>query len=382
MQSVAQSWLVYRISGSEMALGVVASCAYVPVLLFAPAAGVIVDHVRKRELILATQSISMLLAFGLGALAWTGHVSVPIIAAFAVCLGAVGAFDLPARQAFLVEMVGADDLPSAIALNASIFNVARVVGPAIAGSLVGVIGEGPCFILNGASYLAVLWALAGVPKSRKPLAGRRRGDMLGPGLRYVRARPELAALLLALGVVSGMALQANVIMPAFAERVFGVGATGYGMLLTAYGIGAVLAALRLASRHWTRLQHRRHLLGGLVVCAVGLAAVAASPTFAAALALQAVAGLGMLHYTATTNTVIQLLVDDAFRGRVMGLHTVMFMGTSPLGSLLLGGIAQAAGPRAAIAVAGVAPAVAALVLRRRIEAVEHFPRVGEAVISD
>jgi MFS family permease len=366
MQNVAQGWLVYRISGSEMALGVVAACAYLPVLLVAPAAGVFADRVRKRELILCTQSLSMLLAFGLGALAWTNHVSVPVVAAFASVFGLVGAFDLPTRQAFLVDLVGGEDLPSAIALNASIFNVARVVGPAIAGVLVGIIGEAPCFILNGVSYLAVLWALWGVPSRAPHPSGRRAGEGLREGLRYVRARPEQAALLVALGFVSGLALTANILMPSLSERVFAAGASGYGLLLTAYGTGAVCAALRLASRHWTKPEHRRHVLGGLLVFSVGLLGVAGSPTFAVALALQAVAGFGMLHFTATTNAVIQLLVDDRYRGRVMGLHTVMFMGMSPIGSLVLGGVAQMLGPRSALVVAGLVPAGALLFLRRRV----------------
>lgn len=366
MQNVAQGWLVYRISGSEMALGVVAFCAYLPVLLVAPSAGVFADRVRKRELILCTQTLAMLLALGLGALAWTDHVSVPIVAGFAAALGLVGAFDLPARQAFLVDLVGGDDLPSAIALNASIFNVARVVGPAIAGTLVGLIGEAPCFVLNGVSYLAVLWALWGMPSRAAHPGGRRTGEGLAEGLRYVRARPEQAALLIALGFVSGLALTANVLMPAFSERVFGAGASGYGLLLTAYGGGAVFAALRLASRHWTKPQHRRHVLAGLLVFAAGLLGVAASPSFAVALALQAVAGFGMLHFTATTNALIQLLVDDRYRGRVMGLHTVMFMGTAPIGSLVLGAVAQPLGPRAALLLAGLVPAGALLFLRRRI----------------
>jgi MFS family permease len=381
MQSVAQGWLVYRISGSTVALGAVAACAYLPVLLLAPSAGVVADRVRKRQLILVTQSLAMVLALALGVVVWLDLATVPLVAAFAACLGAVGAVDLPARQSFLVELVTAEDLPSAIALNASIFNTARVVGPAIAGTLVGVIGEAPCFLLNGASYLAVLWALWGVPAGKRPLAGRGRSEGLRSGLRYVRARPEQAALLLALGLVSGVALQANVIMPAFASETFGAGASAYGMLLTAYGVGAVLAALRLAARHWTRPEHRRHLLAGLLVFACGLLGVAASPAFAAALALQAVAGFGMLHYTATTNALIQLLVDDRVRGRVMGLHTVMFMGTAPLGSLLLGWVA-AFGPRAAIAVAGVVPLVAMLALRGRVGGEAAFPRDGDAGIRN
>jgi MFS family permease len=358
MQSVAQAWLVYRLSGSTVALGVVSACAFAPIALFAPVAGVIADRVSKRNLIILTQTSAMVLALTLGTLVALDLATVPLVAVMAAGLGIIGAFDLPTRQAFLVEMVGPQDLGSAIALNASIFNTARVVGPAIAGSLVGTIGEAPCFFLNGVSYLGVLWALVGIPaRPPKPSATSERGDFVS-GLRYVRRQRALAALLVALGVVSALALQANVLMPAFAERTFGGGATAYGLLLTAFGTGAVLSALRLAWRRWTRAQHRANLLLGLAVFALGLLGVAASPRLEVALACQLLAGLGMIRFTATTNTLIQLLVDDRFRGRVMGLHTVMFMGTAPIGSLVLGVTAEALGLRAALVVAGAAPVAA------------------------
>jgi predicted MFS family arabinose efflux permease len=307
----------------------------------------------------------------LGTLTLLGLVTVPIVAVIACLLGTVGAFDLPTRQAFLVEMVGPDDLPSAIALNASIFNTARVVGPALAGTLAGTIGEGPCFILNGLSYLCVIWALLYIRPLRPPAASRTDRD-LRAGLRYVRSQPVQAALLVALGLVSGLSLQANIIMPSLSQRTFGRGAAGYGLLLTFYGVGAVLSALRLASRRWSHRQHRVNLLAGLGVFGVGLLGVAASPRFDVALACQIVAGLGMIRFTATTNTLIQLLVDDRYRGRVMGLHTVMFMGTAPVGSLILGNIAQPFGPRAALILSGSVPILVAVALALRLRGSQLF----------
>jgi MFS family permease len=367
MQTVAQAWLVYRLSGSELALGTVAFVGYLPVLGLAPVAGVVADRVDKWRLIMATQSAAMVLALVLGLLAALGLITVPLVALLACGLGVVGAFDLPTRQAFLVEMVGADDLPGAIALNASIFNTARVVGPAIAGTLVATLGEAPCFFLNGASYLAVLWALAGMRlDARRPPAMRHDPGALRAGLRYVRQQPVQAALLVALGLVSALGLQANVLMPSLAQRTFARGATGYGLLLTAYGIGAVGSALRLASRTYSRDEHRRTLLVGLAIFGCGLLGVAASPRFAVALVCQTLAGLGMIRFTATTNTLIQLLVADDYRGRVMGLHTVMFMGMAPLGSLLLGAIAQPLGARVALVVAAIAPLTALAFLARRL----------------
>ena len=368
MQAVAQSWLVYRLSASAFALGVVASAAYLPVLCLAPVAGVIADRIDRHRLIVVTQTLAMLLALGLGTLVALEVATVPIVACFAFGLGVVGAFDLPTRQAFLVQMVGARDLPSAIAMNASVFNAARVIGPALAGGLVASVGEAPCFFLNAASYLAVIWALLTMRFARvaaRGAAAPRRGE-LRSGVRYVRAHPPLGALLLALGVVSGLALQFGVLMPVVAQRLFGSGATGYGMLLTAVGVGAVLSALQLASRHHDAAEHRRNLLLGLVAFGVGLLGLAVSPRLEVALACNVVAGLGMIRFTATTNTLLQLLVDDGYRGRVMGLHTVMFMGTSPAGSLLLGGLAQRLGAVPALVVSGSAPLAAAVWLVPRL----------------
>ncbi len=367
MQSVAQAWLVYRISGSELALGTVAFVAYLPVLGLAPVAGVVADRVDKWRFIIATQSTAMVLALLMGLLIVSGRATVPLVAVFACALGTVGAFDLPTRQSFLVEMVGGDDLPSAIALNASIFNTARVIGPALAGVLVATVGEAPCFFLNSASYLAVLWALAGMRlDTGRPAVARHSDRALRAGLRYVRQQPVQAALLLALGLVSALALQANVLMPSLAERSFARGPTGYGLLLTAYGVGAVISALWLASQRATAAQHRRTLLSGLAIFGAGLLGVAASPTFPLAVACQLIAGLGMIRFTATTNTLIQLLVADDYRGRVMGLHTVMFMGMAPIGSLVLGAIAEPAGARAALVLSAAAPMVALAFLLRRL----------------
>jgi predicted MFS family arabinose efflux permease len=200
---------------------------------------------------------------------------------------------------------------------------------------------------------------------RRPLA-RAGGRDLRAGLRYVRTQRAQASLLVALGVVSALGLQANVLMPSLAERTFDRGATGYGLLLTAYGIGAVISALRLASRRYTRDEHRRTLLRGLGTFGAGLLAVVVSPSFPVAVAAQVVAGLGMVQFTATTNTLIQLLVADDYRGRVMGLHTVMFMGMAPVGSLLLGALAEPLGARAALAVSAAAPLTALAFLAARL----------------
>jgi MFS family permease len=374
MQSVAQGWLVYSLSGSEFWLGAVAFAGYLPVLCLSPIAGAIVDRVDKYRLILLTQTSAMLLAFALAGLSWAGAASVPAVAVLAVLLGIVGAFDLPARQSFLVDLVGPDDLPSAIALNATTFNTARVVGPAVAGVLVGSVGETLCFLVNGVSYLAALWALWGM---ELPAIVRRVAPSeertLRSGLAYVRSQPTMRALLVALGFVSALSLQANVLMPALAKRTFGADAAGYGLLLTAYGVGAVCSALLLARRRRTVHEQRRGLLTGLVVFGCGLLGVAASRTFEVAVACQLIAGLGMVRFTAITNASVQLSVDDAYRGRVMGLHTLMFLGVAPIGSLLLGALATPYGPQPALVVSGIVPLAIAIWLRATLAppAVSH-----------
>lgn len=366
-QSVAQSWLVYRLSGSAVALGAVSAASYFPVLLVAPLAGVLADRMDKRRLVMVTQSTAMVLAFTLGVLVTLDRVTVAGVAVFAFLLGVVGAVDLPTRQAFIVEMVGPEDLSGAIALNASVFNSARVIGPAIAGALVALVGEGPCCMINGVSYGALLWALAGM---RLPAAvahgGRTIHGGLRSGLRYVRHHPTARALLLALGVVSALSLQVNVLFPVLARQVFAADARGYGLLLTAFGAGAVVSALALAWGRADVAQARWRLVGGLAGFGVGFLGLALTNCFAVALVCNLIAGLGMVRYTATTNALLQLRVDDEFRGRVMGLHTVMFMGTSPVGSLLLGAMAEHWGPAAAVTTAGCAPLLTAVWLLRRL----------------
>lgn len=354
MQSVGQSWLVYRLTDSPLALGFVAFAGYLPILCVAPVAGVFVDRTRRRPLLLVTQTALLLLALALGILVAAHVVTVASIVACAFGVGLVSAVDVPARQAFLVEMTSAEDLPSAIALNSSIFNTARMVGPVLAGVVLGSAGEAACFFANAASYVAVLWALARMrlPADAPPRPSHALGAGLRSGLEYVWRNRALRNLLLLLGVVGGFGLPYQVLMPVFARTVFAAGPRAYGLLLAAAGIGAVASSLLLAWRTYGRDAHRQKLLEGLALFAVGVLGVALSRTLALAVAFQAVAGFGMIRYTATTNTLLQLLADDDYRGRVMGLHTVMFLGTAPAGSLVLGGLAERLGAPTAALVSG------------------------------
>jgi len=366
MQQVAQAWLVYRLSHSELVLGAFALVAHLPMFLVSPLAGVVADRVDKHRLILVTQSLAMLLALTLGVVVWLGWESVLLVGAMALSLGLVGAFDLPARQAFLMDLVGPADLQSAVAVNATIFNGARVVGPAVAGVLVARVGEAACFLLNGVSYVAALVAFLGM---RLPARATRlgtahaRADVM-EGLRYAWRHPGVRALLAGLGVVSVFGIQANVLMPSLASRRFGVGAEGFGTLLTAFGAGAVVSALWLTTGARSAMQHRGSIVWGLLAFGVGLGTVALSPRIDVAFAGQFIAGIGMIRFTVSTNTWVQLLVDDAYRGRVMGLHTVMFAGMAPFGSLMLGAIAEPWGPQRALAVSATVVLATAVVLGR------------------
>jgi len=380
MQSVAQGWLVYRLEGRPLDLGKVAVAGYLPILCLAPLAGVVADRLPRRRVLLVTQALLGLLALALGVLVWTGAVTVPLVVLFAGGVGLVSALDVPTRQSFLVEMTSAEDLPNAIALNSSIFNGARLVGPALAGTLVAALGEAPCFFLNAASYVAVLVALAlmRLPPSERPRTAQALGAGFLSGIRYVWGAPVLRNLLLLLGVVSGLGVQYNLLMPVFARTVLRTNAFGYGLLHTAGGVGAIAAALQLAAHRYSRAQHRRHLLLGLATFALAVLGLAASRRLGLALACQTLAGYGMVRYLATTNTLLQLVVEDRYRGRMMGLHTVMFLGTQPLGGLVLGALAQRFGaPGAALVSGGVSLAAAGwLALRLRRVALRERAAAG------
>jgi MFS family permease len=316
----------------------------------------------------------MLIALALGLVVGSGQATVPLIVAAAAATGVVSAFDIPTRQSFLVEMVGPEDLPGAIALNASIFNAARMVGPAVAGLLVAEVGEGPCFLLNAASYVAVLLALARM-RLERPAAAPASSPTTGfvAGVRYVRGQPVLRTLLLLLGVVGSLGFPWVILLPVFAGEVFHVGPRGYGLLLAAAGIGAVLW---LASRRYSRLEHRRNLLIGLTSLGCGVVGLALSRSVVVAMAAQALAGFGMIRYVATTNTLLQLVVEDRYRGRVMGLYTVTFLGTAPLGSLVLGAVAERAGAPAGAFLSGSVSLAAAAWLALRLRDVARRERAA------
>ena len=343
MQSVAQSWLVYRMTGSSLLLGSVGFASQFPVFLASPLGGIVADRYNRHRVVIATQTASMVLAFVLAALTLTHHITVSEIFVLAILLGIVNAFDLPGRQSFLVEMVGREDLMNAIALNSSMFNGARVVGPAIAGILVARIGEGWCFFANAISYIGVIIGLLMMNVTPRPI--RAMGSALahvGEGFRFVRHTAPIRDLLLLVGLVSLVAMPYTVLMPIFADKILHGGARGLGILMGATGVGALLAALMLAARTGV------HGLGRWVTLAcagfgLSLIAFALSRIFWLSAALLVPAGFCMMLQMSSSNTLIQSMVHDELRGRVMSVYAMSLIGLAPFGALFAGAFADRVG---------------------------------------
>jgi MFS family permease len=355
MQNIAQAWLVYRLTGSSLLLGSVSFAGQIPVFLIAPLGGITADRGNRHRVVIGTQIASMVLAFVLALLTLTGKVQVWHIFLLASLLGVVNSFDVPARQSFLVDMVGKEDLMNAIALNSSMFNGARIIGPAIAGVLVASIGEGWCFFANGVSYIAVIAGLLmmTVNAPRRLATGSSPLQHIIEGFQFVRRTTPIRALLLLLGLVSLVGLPFSVLMPIFADRILHGGARGLGILMGATGIGALLGALTLASRTGVTG------LGRWVAVSCGgfgafLVLFSFSRYFWLSTALLVPVGFSMMLEMSSSNTLIQAMVPDELRGRVMALYSMMFMGMAPFGAFMGGALADRLGAPVTVAMGGIA----------------------------
>jgi MFS family permease len=367
MQNVAQAWLVYQLSKSSFLLGLTGFVGQFPVFLLAPVGGYAADRWSRRRIIVGTQCASMLLAFALAAIAFSGIVQVWHVVLLAGLLGVVNAFDIPARQAFVVQMVGRDDLANAIALNSSLFNSARIIGPAIAGLLVAAIGEAWCFSANGISYIAVVAGLLLMrlePHAQTPRSGSAGAHMV-EGFRWVGRTRPVRALLLQLGVVSLVGMPYMVLMPIFADRILHHGAAGMGMLMGASGVGAVAGAIRLAMRQGTRGLGRSVAYATLGFGAT-LILFSLSRSFWLSVALLLPVGFAFITQMAATNTLIQSMVPDSLRGRVMAAYSMMFMGMAPLGALLAGISATHLGAPLTVAMGGAGSCISGAIFLSRL----------------
>ena len=353
MQTVAQSWLVYRLTGSSALLGLVGFSSQIPVFLFSPLGGVLADRHNRHRMIVATQSASMILALILAALTLSGHVRIWHIFVLSALLGVVNAADIPARQAFFQEMVGRADLINAIALNSSMFNSARIIGPAIAGILVAWIGEGWCFFANGVSYIAVIAGLLMMNVTPRVIENSKDSawQHVLEGARFVISARPIRALLLLVALVSFAGLQYSVLMPIFADRIFHSGANGLGILLGINGGGALCGALVMAARRGIKGLSRWVGMAAIVF-SVSITAFGFAPNFWAAGAMLYVVGFATMIQFGSTNTLIQMMTPDRLRGRAISAYSMMYMGMTPIGSMAAGFIAEHIGARITISVGG------------------------------
>lgn len=372
MQSVALGWLVLELTNSPFLVGLNSALRSFGVLLFTLYAGIVVDRVDKRRLIVLTQVLQMVEALILAVLVWTHVVAVWQVMALATFVGVVNAFDIPARQAFMVELVGKEDLVNAIALNSSLFNATRILGPAVAGVIIGAWGVGLCFFLNGISYIAVIWGLQAMrlPAFVERPSTESEWQRFRGGLHFILGDQRMSALVLQVAILSLFGFPVLVMMPVFARDVLHTGAGGYGALMAAVGAGAMLGALALALVS-DRVPKGRTLLGGGVAFSVLLSLFALSPWFSVSLVLLALTGCGMIVTTALTNTLIQTLVPDELRGRVMGFYAFMFVGMAPLGAFQAGWLSERISAPFATALGGLICLVSILAAWWRVPALRE-----------
>ncbi len=354
MTRIATSWLVYRLTGSALLLGTVSFAGQIPTFLFAPFAGVWVDRLNRRQVLVWTQTLAMIQSFLLAALTLSGHITIGLILTLSVMQGIINAFDMPGRQAFMVQMVGdRADLGNAIAINSSMVNLARLIGPSLAGMLIAATNEGWCFLIDGISYIAVIASLLMMQLNA---ASVRRAPTsmlmeLKEGWSYVSGFMPIRTILSLFAVVSLMGMPFVVLMPIFAARVLHGGPHTLGFLMGAMGVGALISALSLAARKSVRGLIRMIPIAAAVF-GLGLIGFGLSHVFWLSMLMVLVSGMGMMQGMAASNTIIQTLVSEDKRGRVMSYYTMAFVGMAPFGSLLAGALAHLIPPTPMLLVKG------------------------------
>jgi MFS family permease len=376
MQQIAMNWLVYRLTQSALLLGVVGFTSRIPTFLLASLAGVLADRWNRHRIIVFTQTFSMIQAMVLAILVLTETVAVWHIISLSLMLGFINALDIPARQSFVIEMIERkEDLGNAIALNSSMVNGARLIGPSVAGILIATLGEGMCFLLNGLSFIAVIVALLAMkirPK-KKVAQNPRIFEGLKEGFSYAFGFPPIRSVLLLLALVSLMGMPFTILMPIFAETILHGGPKALGFLMGATGVGAIAGSIYLASR--------RSVLGlGMIIVisaslfGIGLIAFSLSRLFWLSLLMMLVTGFGMMVQMASSNTVLQTLVEEDKRGRVMSFYTMAFMGMVPFGSLLAGGLANKIGAPNTVMIGGIACILGSVFFAKKLSALREMAR--------
>jgi len=362
MTRLATSWLVYRLTGSTLLLGVISFASQIPTFFLAPVAGVWVDRWERRRVLLVTQFLAALQSLMLAGLTLSGRITISEIVWLSIFQGLINAFDMPGRQSFLVQMVdGRTDLSNAIALNSTMVNIARLLGPAMAGIIIAAVGEGYCFLIDGVSYFAVITSLLAMNIEGQAVS-RSAASMfvqLKEGWTYISTFAPIRTVLLLFAIISFMGVPYTVLMPVFATKILHGGPHTLGFLMGATGVGSIIAAVGLAARKSVRGLYRviptvAAVFGG------GLIAFSFSRNYWLSLALMGVTGFGMMQFAAASNTVIQTIVEDDKRGRVMSYYTMAYMGASPFGSLLAGSLGRVIGAPGAVLLCGIGCAAGAV----------------------
>lgn len=371
MQNVAQAWLVYRLTHSELLLGTAWFCTQIPVFAFGSLGGLVADRYSRHRLVVVTQILSMVQAAALAALTLSGRVQVWHILVLALMLGTINAFDMPGRQSLIIQMTSKEDLLNAISLNSAIFNGARVVGPALAGLLVAAFGEGPCFLLNAVSFLAVIGCLLAM---RLPKFVKRVHDSpwahLVEGFKYVHRHRPVRLLLGMMAATTIAGMPAVVLMPFFADAIFHRGSQGMGVLMGAMGLGAVAGTLALAWKAQVAALPRVMFWSALLLGA-GFCVFSLSNIFYCSLAVMPFIGFAVMRQMASANTLIQTLIPDEFRGRTMAFYTMTVVGLGPFGSLAAGAMARAYGARLTVLAGGLLAMAAAGVFKMKSKIFEE-----------
>ena len=390
MQQVAQGWLVLQLTHDPLWLGLVSLAQFGPVIILGLFGGVIADQLPKRKTLMATQSVAMILAFVLFALTATHVVQVWHVMVLAALLGIANAFDMPARQSFAVEMVGRDDVANAVGLNSALFNASRILGPAAAGLLIGAFDISIAFLINGISFVAVILAylamrdseLRPMPAIARPTTWNAVVENLAEGARYVRHTPRVLLAVTIVGLAATFGMNFSVLVPPLADSILHVGASGYGFLMDASGVGSTIAALWIA---FSRRPSPVIIALGAIALGLGTIVLALSTSFGLSLLAMSIAGSGGIAMAVTANTTIQLAVPDQLRGRVMSFYTTIFAGSVPLGGLLMGAIASLWGVPLALMIGALltlAVGIGGWVWLRRIHAADRPVRLSAIAAAD
>lgn len=365
MQTMAQAWLVYQLTHSSVWLGTIGFLNTIPMLLFAFYGGSIADRFPKHRIILVTQILSLIQAVILTTLVYFDVATVTMVCALAFTLGTINAFDVPARQAFVVDLVGKENLTNAIALNSASFNAARIVGPAIGGVIIGAAGVFWCFLLNAFSFLAVIVVLLKMKIDMKPAVPKEKVSVfrgLQESVRYVRSDRSMIAVLVLVAVITVFGWSYTVLLPIFADSILNIGAVGLGNLMMSFGIGAFISAIIVASAE-SKVRPSRFIYAGMTIFIIGVSIFALSTNVAVSLYSLVLVGMGLIMFISTANATFQRRAPDAMRGRVMGLYLLIFQGLAPFGHFGMGWAANEIGPRSAILCGASICAVSGIAMR-------------------